>query len=126
MEYTRSIFFFFVVKFNDIRFQDILPPPPGITYITNGKSLELSWRAPILAQSVSGFAILFKTSNTKTAYDLLLANLQSSFAKLNVDTSKDYEVFVAVLNAEDEMPGYFQRISCKLKCGINVRLSWRQ
>ena len=92
-----------------------MPPPPGITYITNGKSLELSWRPPILAQSVSGFAVLFKTSNTKTTYDLLLANLQSSFAKLNVSTGRDYEVFVAVLNAEDEMPGYFQRISCKLK-----------
>ena len=122
-EYTPNncIFFSLLVEFNEIRFQDILPPPPGIRYSTiSEKRLNITWPPQVITgtERVSGYEFLFKPSNTKIAYNLFIhpeVQLQlTTITSLTVDTSKDYEIFVAVLDADNGMPGYFQRILCKL------------
>ena len=121
LEYTPNncIFFSLLVEFNEIRFQDILPPPPAIRYSTTSeKRLDITWlpQGITSTERVSGYEFLFKPPNTKIAYNLFIhpaVQLQLT-TSLTVDTSKDYEIFVAVLDADDGMPGYFQRILCKL------------
>ena len=119
LEYTASncIFFSLLVEFNEIRFQDILPPPPALRYSTTSeKRLDISWLPQVTTDTkrVSGYEFLFKRSNTKIAYNLFIYPGLQLTTNLTVDTSKDYEIFVAVLDADDGMPGYFQRILCKL------------
>ena len=83
-------------------------------YETIGQSVHLRKQFPQnlqLIDAANGLKILYKRRDIEMPY--FHTNHTTVSVTLNIDTSKDYEFFVANLGAKDGMPGYFDRIICE-------------
>ena len=104
-----------LVRYNEIKFHNTPSPPAVGKYQTVKKNVTLTWRNyPFLSNVASGYELLFKQVDKVSPYTQILFTLRQTSASVNIDTSKDYELFVANLNIKDGMPGHFERILCKL------------
>ena len=101
--------------YGEITFGDMFPPPAVQSYQTRNKSIALTWiDHPNPLEVAESYEILFKVVDKMVSYTQKQFTVPNRSVVVPIDTSKDYEIFVAYLDAKQRMPGHFERILCKL------------
>ena len=102
------------MRYGEITFGNMFPPPAVQSYQTLNKSIRITWRDNPNPLEVAGsYKILFKVVDKMVSYTEKHFAVPKISVDVGIDISKDYEIFVAYLDAEQGMPGYFQKILCK-------------